>query len=76
MSVSNFKVFASGWSATVTATSEENAREQIISELGGDNTPEYVSEDKSAIAVADTIFHVSAQNLYDDVYSCEIQTAE
>ena len=76
MSVSKFKVFASGWSATVTATSEENAREQIISELGGDNTPEYVSEDQSTIAVADTIYNVSASHLHDDVYSCQIQTAE
>jgi len=76
MSVSKFNVFASGWSATVTATSEENAREQIISELGGDNTPEYVSEDQSTIAVADTIYNVSAQNLHKDVYSCQIQTAE
>jgi len=76
MSVSNFKAQFGGWSADVNATDAQDARAKTIATLGGNNAPEYISEDDSEIAINNCMFNVSAQHLHGNVYSVQIETAE
>ncbi len=76
MSVMNFKSFFGGWSAQVKAVDETEAREKMVDQLQGNNSPEYISDDTSEIAISDKRYLVCATPLYNGVFSVTIEPAE